>query len=204
MWRKYFGKKARIIGVDLNPIARKWESDGFEIYIGNQSDPIFWRKFFKQVGMVDIILDDGGHTNEQQIITAHEIIPKIKDGGCLITEDVHTSYMRHFGNPSKMSFIEWSKCMIDNLNSRFPGIHKSDRPYKKFVHSIQFFESICCFHINRLKCLDSKVISNQGVSLNAKDYRHKNSLLDTYNIKNKWIHWAYFKYKEQKIKKYFN
>jgi hypothetical protein len=60
MWREYFGPKARIIGIDLNPIAKKWRKDGFKIYIGSQSDPIFWRKFFRQEGKVDIILDDGG------------------------------------------------------------------------------------------------------------------------------------------------
>ena len=31
MWRDYFGPQARIIGVDLNPEAKKWEKDGFEI-----------------------------------------------------------------------------------------------------------------------------------------------------------------------------
>ena len=31
MWRDYFGPKARIIGVDFNPNAKKWEEHGFEI-----------------------------------------------------------------------------------------------------------------------------------------------------------------------------
>jgi hypothetical protein len=203
MWREYFGPKARIIGIDLNPIAKKWEKDGFQIYIGSQSDPMFWRKFFRQEGRVDIILDDGGHTNEQQIITAHETIPNIKDGGLLIVEDVHTSYMRHFGNPSRMSFIEWSKEIINNINSRFPGIHNSDLPYKKFVHSIQFFESIVCFHIDRMKCADSKLTANKGISANTIDFRHKNSLPEKYSIKNPWILWLYFRFKEYKLKKYF-
>ena len=39
MWRDYFGENCRIIGVDLNPEARKWEREGFEIYVGNRSDP---------------------------------------------------------------------------------------------------------------------------------------------------------------------
>lgn len=203
MWRDYFGPKARIIGIDLNPIAKKWQKDGFEIYIGSQSDPFFWRKFFKKVGKVDIILDDGGHTNEQQIITACETISNIKDDGLLIVEDVCTSYMRRFGNPSKMSFIEWCKGVVNNINSRFPGIHKSDLPYKKFVHSIQFFESIVCFHINRTKCLDNELTSNAGESINAKDFRHKNTSLEKYSIKNSWILWFYFRFKDIKLKKYF-
>jgi len=93
MWREFFGKHARIIGIELNPEAKKWEKDGFEIYIGSQSDPNFWKAFFSEVGQVDVVLDDGGHTFEQQIVTAECCIPNIKSGGLLVTEDVHTSYI---------------------------------------------------------------------------------------------------------------
>ena len=46
MWREFFGPEARIIGVDLNPNAKKWEEEGFEIFIGSQSDETFseWLK----------------------------------------------------------------------------------------------------------------------------------------------------------------
>ena len=67
----------------------------------------FWSKLFDQVGKVDLIIDDGGHTNAQQVITAVNCIPNINDGGMLITEDVHSSYLRRFGNPSKYSFINF-------------------------------------------------------------------------------------------------
>ena len=33
MWRDFFGKNARIIGVELNPEAIKWREHGFSIYI---------------------------------------------------------------------------------------------------------------------------------------------------------------------------
>ena len=48
MWKNFFGKKARIIGIDLNPEAKKFEKDGFEIIIGDQSSEVFWKKFFKK------------------------------------------------------------------------------------------------------------------------------------------------------------
>ena len=69
--------KARIIGVDLDPNAKKMEKYGFEIFIGNQASPDFWNKFFEKVGNVDIILDDGGHTNETQTITTYNTINNI-------------------------------------------------------------------------------------------------------------------------------
>ena len=109
IWRKYFGPNARIIGIDINKDCKKFEEDGFEIFIGSQSDPLFWDSFFKEVGNVDIILDDGGHTNEQQIITTLKCIPYIKDDGIHVVEDTHTSYQKNFGNPSKYSFINFTK-----------------------------------------------------------------------------------------------
>ena len=65
----FLEKNARIIGIDLNPNAKKWEKEGFEIFIGNQADPDFWKRFKSQVPSIDILLDDGGHTYIQQIVT---------------------------------------------------------------------------------------------------------------------------------------
>ena len=72
MWKEYFGEKARIIGIDLNSKAKELEKHGFEIYIGSQSDESFWNDFFNKVGKIDILLDDGGHSNAQQIITLYQ------------------------------------------------------------------------------------------------------------------------------------
>jgi hypothetical protein len=173
MWRNYFGPQARIIGVEFNPAAKRWEQDDFEIHIGSQSDPEFWRGFFKQIGDVDIVLDDGGHTYEQQIVTAHECIPHIKNGGLLIVEDTHTSYFKSFGYPSKYSFIEWTKALIDNINSRFPAANVSNLPYKNSVFSISIFESIVSFKINRSQCFQSAPTANDGASMQAKDFRYQ-------------------------------
>ena len=68
MWKEFFGDKARIIGIDMHPEAKKLEKDGFEIFIGSQSDENFWNNFYRKVGKIDILLDDGGHQNKQQIL----------------------------------------------------------------------------------------------------------------------------------------
>lgn len=175
MWRDYLGPKARIIGIDINPVAKQLESQGFEIFIGSQSDPKFWELFFGSVGRVDIILDDGGHTFEQQIITVHSCIPRIREGGLVIVEDTHTSYDREFGYPSKYSFIEWTKILIDNVNSRFPGVNASNLPYKDTIYSIAIFESIVAFRIQRARCFESAPTSNHGISLGAEDLRYGGS-----------------------------
>lgn len=175
MWRDFLGPSARIIGVDLNPGAKRWEADGFEIHIGSQSDPEFWASLFRAVGPVDVVLDDGGHTFEQQIVTTHSCIPHIRDGGLMIIEDTHTSYFRDFGFPSRYSFIEWAKRLVDNVNSRFPSVKASKLPYKESVYSVTFYESIVCLRIDRTRCFESAPTSNQGKSLEAQDFRHHGS-----------------------------
>ena len=72
MWKNFFGKKAKIIGIELNPESKKLEKKGFKIFNGDQSNPDFWKNFYKKIGKIDILIDDGGHTNLQQITTLME------------------------------------------------------------------------------------------------------------------------------------
>lgn len=176
MWRDYFGPNARIIGVDLNPLARRLQKDGFEIFIGDQSDPMFWEKFYQQVGSVDVLLDDGGHTNHQQIVTTCKGIQHINDGGRLVVEDVHASYLRLFGNPSKYSFVNFSKHLIDSINSRFAGVEAVKNDYWKRVFSISFYESIIVFNIDSKKSFVSNYARSNGINFDAEDFGYKNTL----------------------------
>ena len=175
MWREYFGEKARIIGVDLNPIALELEKDGFEIYIGNQESSDFWIDLKSKVGDVDIILDDGGHKNGQQIATLYNGVELIKDGGIIVVEDTHTSYFRRFGNPSPFSFINYSKNIVDVINSRFQHVKSKKSKLYSLVWSISYFESIVVFHIDRLKSQIGSPIANQGDSIGAIDFRNYSS-----------------------------
>jgi hypothetical protein len=184
MWRDYFGPQARIIGVDLNPLAKKWEKNGFEIHIGNQSDPSFWNAFFSTVGLVDVVLDDGGHLFEQQIVTAHQCIAGVKDGGLLVIEDTHTSYFPAFGYPTKHSFIEWTKGLVDRINARhFVSTKAAKCLYRDAVYSLSFFESMVVFKIDRQKCFQSELTSNDGVTSDAEDWRYKDTVIESLN---KW------------------
>ena len=173
MWKKYFGKKAKIIGIDLNPKAKKLEKNGFKIYIGNQSDKKFWKNFYKKEGKVDLILDDGGHKNLQQISTVHHSLPYIKDGGKIVVEDTGTSYVKkEFNNPSKYSFINYAKNVIDAIHRRSPLLKKELNFYSKKIFLVEFFESIVVFSIDSKKCFKNKEVHNKAQNEWAIDYRH--------------------------------
>ena len=173
MWKNFFGINARIIGIDMNPECKKFEKDGFEIFIGDQSDPHFWKNFFEKVGKIDFILDDGGHTNKQQITTLTSCIPNVNDGGMIIIEDTHTSYMTEFSNPQKFSFINFSKKLVDDLNlNSFLKSNKFKYSYNKYIYSIQYFESIVIFKINKKLCTKNVLMDNNTIRFDHKDYRY--------------------------------
>ena len=173
---KKFLPKAKIIGIDLNNECKKFEKYGFHIEIGDQSSKKFWKKFFEKYDKVDVVLDDGGHTNEQQINTVISCVPNINDNGLLITEDVMCSYFKDFGNPSKYSFINFSKKVIDDINYKFPNIGKFDYSLNDYIYSVEFFESMVVFKINRELCFTNSMVTNNGKLLNHEDLRYNSKI----------------------------
>jgi hypothetical protein len=169
MWREFLGPQARIIGIDLNPLCRELEKDGFEIFIGDQSKPEFWSDFFAKVGDVDVLIDDGGHTNLHQLATLRASLEHVRDGGLVLVEDVHASYMGQFGNPHRFSFINRCKQAIDEINARCPEAGIEQTVFSKTVHSIAFYESIVAFQINRLLCVTSESLDNGGAPIVRED-----------------------------------
>lgn len=145
MWRHYFGDKAKIYGIDINPRCKELEEDGIEIFIGSQSDRNFLREIRNTIPSVDILIDDGGHTMEQQIISFEELFPHVKDNGVYLCEDLHTSYWLDFGGGYKRkgTFIEYSKNLIDYLHayhSEQKALTVND--FTKSVNSIHYYDSI--------------------------------------------------------------
>ena len=227
MWKNFFGKKAKIIGIEMNPEAKKLEKKGFKIFIGDQSDPNFWEKFYKKVGKVDILLDDGGHKNIQQVTTFMESYNYIKPGGMIIIEDTHTSFMKKkgFKNPSKYSFVSFSKYIIENLHRRNPMVEKKLNDLSQKIESITFYDSIVCTNFNLKKIMNkTKLIeNNQRLRDYFIDYRHKSNLINSlkffekifgkinentllYKIIRKTFHRNFFVTLKEKnrIKKYIN
>ena len=132
--------------------------------------------------MVDVILDDGGHTNHQQITTVNSCINSIKDGGLLITEDTHTSYMKNFNNPSKFSFINYAKKTVDDINFKFPKLGNFESSINNLVYSIEFFESLVVFKIDRSRCDINLKQNNKGISSKLKDMR-----FEEYSSSNRFV-----------------
>lgn len=119
IWRKYFGENANIFAVDINPECKKFEDEKTKIFIGSQEDEAFLTQLKSQLPVLDILIDDGGHTMNQQIVSFNHLFSAVKNGGIYLVEDTHTSYWNeyHGGYKKKSSFIEFSKDMVDQMHA---------------------------------------------------------------------------------------
>ncbi|MFT3903303.1 MAG: class I SAM-dependent methyltransferase [Niabella sp.] len=155
-WREYFGDKARIYAVDVNPKCKQFEAERTKIFIGSQEDPVFLEELKRQIPPLDILLDDGGHTMKQQIVTFNLMFDHVKENGVYMCEDVHTSYMRDYGGrlKGKTTFIEFCKNHIDDLYACFMPAKEKKKHATKItteVWGIHFYNSIVVYLKKKMK-----------------------------------------------------
>lgn len=119
MWKHYFGDKAKIYGIDIDPRCKELEEENIHIFIGSQSDPEFLQSVKNQIPDLDILLDDGGHTMQQQIVSFKMLYDKVKSDGVYMCEDTMTSYWIEYGGGLRRNgtFIEYAKGFVDSMHA---------------------------------------------------------------------------------------
>jgi len=153
MWSNYLGPQAKIVGVDVDTACSelKYEQSNIDVVIGDQGSDEFWRDFLSKHDSIDIFIDDGGHTMEQQIVTFENVFPKLNLNGVFICEDCHTSYMGSHGGSlgGKNTFIEYSKTYIDILHKNWHNtlVTELDRRDKLSVDlsGVYYYDSVVVF-----------------------------------------------------------
>ncbi|HTA27910.1 MAG TPA: class I SAM-dependent methyltransferase [Bacteroidia bacterium] len=145
MWKHYFGDNVKIYGLDINPECKKFEEPGIKIFTGSQSDRSFLKTMLTEIPPIDVLIDDGGHTMQQQIITFEEAFHHVKKDGIYICEDLHTSYWLKYGGGHKRkgTFVEYSKNFIDKLNAYYSeqSSFKADA-FTKSVRGVHFYNGM--------------------------------------------------------------
>ncbi|WP_078394697.1 class I SAM-dependent methyltransferase [Shouchella patagoniensis] len=145
MWKDYFGEKANIVGIDIDPRCKSFEEEQVNIIIGDQGDREFWGEIKSSLPTFDIIIDDGGHHMHQLKISYEEMFPALSPNGVYLLEDLHTSYEWEYGGGynEPNSFIEYSKKLIDNLHawySRDPQLEVN--PFTTSTWSMSYYDSV--------------------------------------------------------------
>jgi hypothetical protein len=145
MWQSYFGKNSHVYGIDIEEACKVYESDQVSVFIGDQADRTFWRTFKKNVQDIDILIDDGGHTPEQQQITLEEVLPYLRPGGVYLCEDIHGSFNK---------FSDFAVGLVHELNSMkcINGslLQSSVSRFQSSIHSIHFYPYVVVIEKHRV------------------------------------------------------
>jgi cephalosporin hydroxylase len=146
MWRHYFGRGARIVGIDLDPRCRLFEGDSVSVMIGDQADRKFLSEVRARYPHVDIVIDDGGHTMAQQITSFEELYPHIQPHGVYLCEDLHTSYYPPYGGGYRRdgTFIQYATRLVDQLHAWYstePDRFRIDE-ITRSTHGLHFYDSV--------------------------------------------------------------
>ena len=93
MFADYF-PEAAIYGIDIKRLDFLfWTAPRIHAFVADQASRDELRAVTSAIGGdFDLILDDGGHSMEQQQVSLGALFPLVKAGGYYILEDVHTSF----------------------------------------------------------------------------------------------------------------
>ncbi len=176
IWKHIFGNKAKIYGVDISEDCKQFEDEQIEIFIGDQADRDFWRTIKQEVPKLDVLIDDGGHYMEQQIITFEEMYSHVKEDGVYLCEDTATSYNpQKYGSGVKQpnTFIEYSKNFIDYLHA---WISQEDdfavNEYTETMHSLHYYFGVLAIEKRKMFPPFDMEICNNDVEKYAKTHLH--------------------------------
>ncbi|RYZ29580.1 MAG: class I SAM-dependent methyltransferase [Chitinophagaceae bacterium] len=160
MWKEYFGDNVKIYAIDIYEKCKQFEEENVKIFIGSQSDRDFLRYVKTQMPPIDILIDDGGHYMDQQIVTFEELYDHIKPNGTYLCEDLHTSYWNNYGGGYKRpeSFIEYSKEFIDKLHAWHSWDEKLQiDKFTRSTYSLHYYDSILVLEKKEMSQPESKI-----------------------------------------------
>lgn len=161
-WESYF-TQAQLHFIDIDFSRIQYHSTRSHYHCLDQSNMLGLKVFGTTIGGFDVVIDDGGHTMDQQINSFKALFPFVRKGGLYIIEDLHTSYWKSFGgkgtfeNPKAGpgTAVEFFKNLVEEVNfggartkcADFnkipPEIRKSLNEYQANIYSIHFYDSVC-------------------------------------------------------------
>ena len=165
MWRQYFGGGARIYGMDIDPATLRHEDIATKIFIGDQADRAFLRDTLTQTGPLDLVIDDGGHTADQQIASFEEIYPTLGENAIYLVEDTHTSlwggtYMDRADGQSFLSFA-FARCAeLMDWTGKFANFQALGDP--QAAKALEASASLFCRTTKSISFYDSVIVFERG------------------------------------------
>lgn len=125
-WLEYF-PNAKILGLDKVANTNPWNTPGthpdprYTFVSGDQTDMTMWECLRADHGNDwDVIIDDGGHYNNQIISSFNAMWPYVKSGGLYCIEDLGASYGPGsvFVISGWLNHMEFIRTIMDDMNTK--------------------------------------------------------------------------------------
>ena len=145
LWRQYFGSHAKIFGIDVDPRCKSFDGRDAAVRIGSQADVSFLSSVVKELGGIDVVIDDGSHVFLDQLGSLRFLFPLLSPDGVYLCEDTHTSYWGagyRGGVGESESFIGLTKRLIDDLHADFHSHSEALPLANRTINSIHIYNSI--------------------------------------------------------------
>jgi hypothetical protein len=150
MWESYFAH-GHIIGADIDGSTLRFKRPRVDIEIMDQGNLDDLVRLGLKHGPFDIIIDDGSHLWNHQIIGLQTLFPFLKDGGIYIVEDLQTNFGEMadtYRGVSRISCVEYLKKLVDlRVADELIDIRLEEdaflRTYGRRMRSINFYKHCC-------------------------------------------------------------
>lgn len=173
LWTEYC-PNAYIFGMDIN-IEYANEADKLKILRGDQSNEKDLENVILNIGdNIDVIIDDGSHIPEHQLLSLTKLFPSVKDGGIYIIEDIEISYWKQsqyiyetkYGSEHKSNIINVFKNILHLLNKEY--INDTD---------LQAIVEGCCVPVEIIDTISSITFCQNCIIISKKEqyeYQYNN------------------------------
>lgn len=164
MWKEYFGRKSKIVGIDIDVSCKRFEDvkNDVHVRIGSQDDQMFLTQVVADLGPFDVIIDDGSHCASHQIASFNSLfLQGLNECGIYLIEDIHTAFWSDTNHRDlPISIVDYAKQLIDYQNYHYIQHSYEDFVLKNkkiratlsvplvttFLSEIRFFDSIIVLH----------------------------------------------------------
>lgn len=178
LWLEYL-PKCYIWGVDIN---YELKGERFTILKGDQSNPNDLDKIKNIIGenKIDLIIDDGSHIPEHQVLTFKFFFEEVlKNGGIYVIEDIETSYWRknglygystNYGLHNDKNIVNIFSKLLHLINCEFFSNEDKQKIIKDINLTNKIVDSISTITFGQ-NCIIIKKKENYEYQYNNREYR---------------------------------
>lgn len=141
MWSEYY-PNAKIIGYDIEDKSSLSFNDNVSVKLLDQSNKSQLSELAKQTD-IDIIVDDGSHIIQHQILTFEMLFNCLKSGGQYILEDLHTSTNVHNANDYRIYNNKGAlQYLLDIISNNVPANYPGQTNTQQVIDNIDKIQII--------------------------------------------------------------